>query len=64
MNETVAEMIAVDIAREQNVGMDEAKEMMEDKELKELAEMEYYDNKEKLPKLEEELKFANPKRSR
>ena len=37
--------------------MDEAKEMMEDKELKELAEMEYYDNKEKLPKLEEELKF-------
>ena len=31
--------------------MDEAKEMMEDKELKELAEMEYYDNKEKLPKL-------------
>ena len=37
--------------------MDEAKEMMEDKELKELAEMEYYDNKEKLPKLEEELKI-------
>ena len=37
--------------------MEEAKEMMEDKELKELAEMEYYDNKEKLPKLEEELKF-------
>ena len=27
MNETVAEMISVDIAREQNVGMDEAKEM-------------------------------------
>lgn len=27
MNETVAEMIAVDIARDQNVGMDEAKEM-------------------------------------
>lgn len=27
MNETVAEMVAVDIAREQNVGMDEAKEM-------------------------------------
>ena len=37
--------------------MEEAKEMMEDKELKELAEAEYYDNKEKLPKLEEELKF-------
>ncbi len=31
--------------------------MMEDKELKELAEMEYYDNKEKLPKIEEELKI-------
>nr|WP_323163564.1 DUF5688 family protein [Variimorphobacter saccharofermentans] len=27
MNETVAEMIAVDIARDQNIGMDEAKEM-------------------------------------
>ena len=27
MNETVAEMIAVDIAREQNVGMDEAAEV-------------------------------------
>ena len=36
--------------------MDEAKEMMEDKELKELAEADYYANKEKLPKLEEELK--------
>ena len=36
--------------------MEEAKEMMEDKDLKELAEMEYYENKEKLPKIEEELK--------
>ena len=36
--------------------MDEAKEMMEDKELKELAEADYYANKEKLPKIEEELK--------
>ena len=36
--------------------MDEAEEMMQDPEMKELAEMEYYDNKEKLPKLEEELK--------
>ena len=36
--------------------MEEAKEMMEDKELKELAEADYYENKEKLPKLEEELK--------
>ena len=37
--------------------MDEAKDMMEDKELKELAEAEYYDAKEQLPKIEEELKF-------
>ena len=37
--------------------MEEAKEMMEDKELKELAEVEYYDAKEQLPKIEEELKF-------
>jgi peptide chain release factor 1 len=36
--------------------MEEAKEMMEDKELKDLAEAEYYENKEKLPKIEEELK--------
>ena len=36
--------------------MDEAKEMMDDKELKELAEADYYDAKEKLPKIEEELK--------
>lgn len=37
--------------------MEEAKEMMEDKELKELAEAEYYEAKEQLPKIEEELKF-------
>jgi len=37
--------------------MEEAKEMMEDKDLKELAEVEYYENKEKLPKIEEELKI-------
>lgn len=36
--------------------MDEAKEMMEDRELKELAEVDYYEAKEKLPKIEEELK--------
>ena len=36
--------------------MEEAKEMMEDKELKELAEAEYYEAKDKLPKIEEELK--------
>lgn len=37
--------------------MDEAKEMMEDKELKELAEAEYYEAKDKLPKIEDELKI-------
>ena len=37
--------------------MQEAEEMMQDKELKELAEMEYYEAKEKLPKIEEELKI-------
>ena len=37
--------------------MEDAKEMMEDKELKELAEMEYYEAKDMLPKLEEELKL-------
>ena len=37
--------------------MVDAKEMMEDKELKELAEAEYYEAKEQLPKIEEELKI-------
>jgi len=37
--------------------MEEAKEMMEDKDLKELAELEYYESKEKLPKIEDELKI-------
>ena len=37
--------------------MKEAEEMMQDKELKELAEEEYYASKEKLSKIEEELKI-------
>ena len=37
--------------------MEEAEELMTDPEMKELAEAEYYDKKEQLPKLEEELKF-------
>ncbi|MBR0350388.1 MAG: peptide chain release factor 1 [Clostridia bacterium] len=37
--------------------MQEAEEMMQDPELKELAETEYYEAKEKLPKIEEELKI-------
>ena len=37
--------------------LDEAKEMLNDSELKDLAEMDYLDCKEKLPKLEEELKL-------
>ena len=36
--------------------MEDAKEMMEDKELKELAEVDYLEAKEKLPHIEEELK--------
>ena len=37
--------------------MEDAKEMMADKELKELAEADYYSAKEQIPKLEEELKM-------
>ena len=37
--------------------MQDAKEMMNDPELKELAEMEMLEAKEKLPQLEEELKI-------
>ena len=37
--------------------IEDAKEMLEDPEMKELAEEELYENKEKLPKIEEELKI-------
>ena len=37
--------------------MEEAEELMQDPDMKELAEEEYYSNKEQLPRLEEELKF-------
>ncbi len=37
--------------------MEEAEELMQDIEMKELAEAEYYEAKEKLPKIEEELKI-------
>lgn len=37
--------------------IEDAKAMLEDKELKELAEIELEENKEKLPKIEEELKI-------
>ena len=37
--------------------MEEAEELLQDPEMKELAEAEYYDKKEQLPKLKEELKF-------
>ena len=40
-----------------NQAIEDAKEMINDPEMKELAEMEIQENKEKLPKLEEELKF-------
>ena len=39
-----------------NKDLEQAKEMLNDKELKELAEMEIEEIKEKLPKIEEELK--------
>ena len=37
--------------------MEEAEELMKDPEMKELAEEEYYASKEKLPEIEEKLKF-------
>lgn len=37
--------------------MEEAEELMQDPDMKELAEEEYYGAKEQMPKLEEELKF-------
>ncbi len=37
--------------------MEEAKEMMQDSEMKQLAEAEYYESKEMLPIIEEELKI-------
>jgi peptide chain release factor 1 len=40
-----------------NEDLNQAKEMLNDKEMKELAELEIEDLKQKIPKLEEELKF-------
>ena len=37
--------------------MDEAQELMSDPEMKEMAELEYYDSKAKIEELEEELKI-------
>ena len=37
--------------------MEEAEELMQDTDMKELAEEEYYSSKDKLPKIEEELKI-------
>jgi len=37
--------------------MEDAEELMSDPEMKEIAEIEYYENKEKIPGLEEELKI-------
>lgn len=37
--------------------MEDAEELMNDPEMKEMAEIEYYENKEKIPGLEEELKI-------
>ena len=43
--------------KETEKNMQEAKDMMEDKEMKELAEEEYYSCKNKIEKIEEELKI-------
>lgn len=43
--------------KETEKNMNEAKEMMEDPEMKELAEEEFYSSKEKLSEIEEELKI-------
>ena len=43
--------------KKEKQAMEEAEELMKDPEMKELAEEEYYAAKEKLPKIEEELKF-------
>ena len=37
--------------------LEDAKEMMEDPDLKELAEIDYYEAKDKLPQIEEDLKI-------
>ncbi|MDD2628190.1 MAG: PCRF domain-containing protein, partial [Clostridia bacterium] len=39
------------------IAIDEAAELLNDPEMKEMAEQEYYENKEKIPDLEEELKI-------
>ena len=43
--------------KKEKQAMEEAEELMKDPEMKELAEEEYYASKEKLPEIEEELKF-------
>ena len=43
--------------KKEKQSMEEAEELMKDPEMKELAEEEYYASKEKLPKIEEELKL-------
>ncbi len=43
--------------KKEKKSMEEAEELMKDPEMKELAEEEYYASKEKLPEIEEELKF-------
>ena len=60
MKEHAAMVDAVEKYREYkkaNKDLEQAKEMLNDKELKELAEMEIEEIKEKLPKIEEELKI-------
>ena len=43
--------------KKEKQAMEEAEELLHDPEMKELAETEYYEAKDKLPKIEEELKI-------
>lgn len=43
--------------KKEKQNMDEAQEMMKEKEMKDFAEEEYYSSKEKMEKIEEELKY-------
>src|SRR5574344_2775462 len=43
--------------KKEKQNMDEAQEMMKEKEMKDFAEDEYYSDREKMEKIEEELKY-------
>ena len=47
--------------KKEKSNMDDAKDMMADPDMKSMAEEEYYSSKEKIEKIEEELKILNEK---